>query len=363
MGSAESEVGSTAAELQVIPTFLMNAHLRHYISLFHPQKSLFMIISFPFFPLLKSSLRSSRALLPLVLLAVGCLCASCQPEPKVKLKEVEVNITFADFEVTYVDDSSSDANPLQVSDKTASEAGVNRISLAIFNTAGQLAYSATRNAETDPETFDQISCLLLPGDYTFVAVAHRTTAPDDAAALITSPTQATITTAKLLSTYAYSQAITILADQANNVVIDFGLRISSTLQFVSIDDTPDEVVSCELIVNPTVSAASNFTFNPTTGFASAPYQYKVVQLKSATGGTFKNVLFNVHCLLTQNPELVDFTVNMKDASGAVVRTRTFSDIELAPHRTTRLAGPFFHSAVESSYIFDTSEDPRVDITF
>lgn len=313
--------------------------------------------------MLRFSYRSSKALLLFSLFAVGCLCASCRPEPEVKAKEVEVNITFEDFEVTYVDDSSSDANPQQVSDKTASEAEVNRISLAIFNSAGQLAYSATRNAETDPETFNQISCLLLPGDYTFVAVAHRTTAPDDAAALITSPTQATITTAKLLRTYACSQAVTILANQPNSVVIDFGQRISSTLQFVSIDDTPDEVVSCELIVNPTVSAASNFTFNPTTGFASAPYQYKIVQLKSATGGAFKNILFSVHCLLTQNPELVDLTVNMKDASGAVVRTRTFSDIELAPHRITRLKGSFFHSAVESSYIFDTSEDPRVDITF
>ena len=29
MGSAESEVGPTAAELQVIPTFLMNAHRPH----------------------------------------------------------------------------------------------------------------------------------------------------------------------------------------------------------------------------------------------------------------------------------------------------------------------------------------------
>ena len=36
MGSAESEVGSTAAELQVIPTFLMNAHRPHSASAFRP---------------------------------------------------------------------------------------------------------------------------------------------------------------------------------------------------------------------------------------------------------------------------------------------------------------------------------------
>ena len=36
MGSAESEVGSTAAEQQVIPTFLMNAHRPHSASAFRP---------------------------------------------------------------------------------------------------------------------------------------------------------------------------------------------------------------------------------------------------------------------------------------------------------------------------------------
>ena len=36
MGSAESEVGSTAAELQVIPTFLMNASRPHSASAFRP---------------------------------------------------------------------------------------------------------------------------------------------------------------------------------------------------------------------------------------------------------------------------------------------------------------------------------------
>ena len=36
MGSAESEVGSTAAELQVIPTFLPNAHRPHSASACRP---------------------------------------------------------------------------------------------------------------------------------------------------------------------------------------------------------------------------------------------------------------------------------------------------------------------------------------
>ena len=72
---------------------------------------------------------------------------------------------------------------------------------------------------------------------------------------------------------------------------------------------------------------------------------------------------NVHFLLTENPESVDLTVNMMDASGAIVRTRTFSNIEAAPHRCTRLTGSFFHSSVESSFIFDTVDDPRVDLSF
>ena len=317
----------------------------------------------PFFSLLKQSRCSFSSLLVFFLFAIGCLCASCRPEPEVKAKEVEVSITFEDFEVTYQEDSSNKSNPQKVSDKDATEAEIDRISLAIFNSAGQLAFSDFLDIENNPEISLLISCMLLPGDYTFVAVAHQTALSTDAAAVISSPTQATITTSKCLRVYTYSQPVTILADQPNSVVIDFGKRVSSTVQLYSTDVTPEEVSSCEMIINSSNSASSAFIFNPTTGFASSAYQYKAVHQISKYHGTFQNTQLNVHFLLTQNPESVDLTVNMKDASGAIVRTRTFSNIEVAPHRSTRLTGSFFHSSVESSFIFDIVEDPRVDIPF
>ena len=317
----------------------------------------------PFFSLLKQSRCSFSSLLVFFLFAIGCLCASCRPEPEVKAKEVKVSITFEDFEVTYQEDSSNKSNPQKVSNKDATQAQIDRISLAIFNTAGQLAFSDILDIENNPDIPLLISCMLLPGDYTFVAVAHQTAEPTDAAAVISSPTQATITTSKCLRVYTYSQTVTILADQPNSVVVDFGKRVSSTVQFCTTDGTPEEVYSCELIINSSKSESSAFIFNPTTGFASSAYQYKAVHLKSNYEGTFQNAIMNVHFLLTENPESVDLTVNMMDASGAIVRTRTFSNIEAAPHRCTRLTGSFFHSSVESSFIFDTVDDPRVDLSF
>lgn len=295
-------------------------------------------------------------LLLFTLLFVSCERATIYPQDK----PVPVNITFSDFSFTFEDDSFTPATRARV---TPSEADMNRISLSVFASDNTLAFSTTRNASVDTDNFEQISCSLLPGNYHFVAIAHKANDPNEPAVAIASTTQATLTTSKLLKIHAVNQPVTIGANQTNNVVIDLRQAINSHFQIKTTDPTPSNVASCELLINPS-SSTDTYVFNPTTGFAEQSYQYSTEFLLSdLSEKTFQDVLLGVNCLLTENPQNVSITVNMKDASGAIVKTRTFTNIPMAPHRITRATGSFFHSSVNSSFTLDTSFDPMYEFTF
>lgn len=295
--------------------------------------------------------------LPLLLFSL--LFVSCERETICPQdKPVPVNITFSDFSFTFEDDIVTPATRV-----TLSKADMNRISLSVFASDNTLAFSTTRNASVDTDNFEQISCSLLPGNYHFVAIAHKANDPNEPAVAIASTTQATLTTSKLLKIHAVNQPVTIGANQNNNVVIDLRKAINSQFQLKTTDPTPSNVASCELLINPS-SSTDTYVFNPTTGFAEQSYQYSTEFFVSdISQNTFQNVSLAVSCLLTENPQNVSITVNMKDASGAIVKTRTFTNIPMASHRITRATGSFFHSTVNSSFTLDTTFDPMYQFTF
>ena len=229
---------------------------------------------------------------------------------------------------------------------------MNRFSLAVFDSDNALAFSTTKSASVDEDFSEPISCSLLPDDYHFVAVIHQAN-DDSEAADIASTSQATITTSKLFSVFAVNQPVTIIADQTNTVSIDLGSCITSKFQLKTTDDTPANVASCEVILNPSSSATTAYLFNPTTGLAENTYQYRTEFVLSDMGiSTFQNVPLGVNCLLSEASQHISVTVNMKDASGNIVRTRTFSDVPMEPNRITRDTGSFFHSAANSSFTLD-----------
>ena len=229
---------------------------------------------------------------------------------------------------------------------------MNRFSLAVFDSDNTLAFSTTKNASVYEDFSDPISCSLLPGDYHFVAVIHQAN-DDGEAAAIASTSQATITTSKLLSVFAVNQPVTIMANQTNTVSIDLGSCITSKFQLKTTDSTPANVVSCEVILNPSSTATAAYLFNPTTGLADNTYQYRTEFVLSEMNlNSFQDIILGVNCLLSEASQHISVTVNMKDASGNIVRTRTFSDVPMEPNRTTRVTGFFFHSAANSSFTLD-----------
>ena len=273
---------------------------------------------------------------------------------------VMVHVSFSGFNLSYDEDDVSTRSVA-----SASSAEVSRIALSVFDSNNDLVYNATRNSSINTEDFDQISCPLVPGNYTFVAVAHKATADGDEAAVITSPTEATINTAKLSKTFAVvNNSVTVDAEATNNVTLAFGKRISSQFQLLMTDDTPDEVAVCEIILNPSASTTTAYKLNPTTGKALSTHQYKLVVNLSELGyNNLKNTSIGVHCLVTEEEQNMDVTINMKDGSDAVLKTLTLHDVPMAPHRVTQAKGNFFHTSAGTSFTFDTENDPLHTINF
>lgn len=298
-----------------------------------------------------------------ILILLSPIFSSCQ---KVDLSDLDgddeekvtVLVDCSGFSFSYENSERS----TRASDKTAAEADVTRIAVSIFNASGNVVL--TKNMLASEENFGEFSCQLLPGDYSFVAVAHKTLVDSETPATINSLTSATITTAKLLSTYSTKQDVTIVADQTNNVSITFGQRVNSTFRIETTDDTPEEVYSCEIVLNPSGTATSAYTFNPSTGLSGTSYQNKVTFLRAdQNNNTFKRVALTAHCFLTHASENITVVVNMKDVNGNIVKTRTFSNVSMAQHRVTYASGMFFHAGVESSLLFDTTTDTQLDIAY
>ena len=157
--------------------------------------------------------------------------------------------------------------------------------------------------------------------------------------------------------------MTVIADQPNFVTIELGKRISSQFILQLQDDQPEEVALCQIIMNPAGSETTEFVFNPSTGFAYDTYLFKnEFQRSKMDGNSFMNNQLGLHCFVTANPQYVDIQINMKDANGSVVKSRTLKNVPMAPHRVTRATGNFFDSSTRSTFLFDLEDDPVYDIT-
>lgn len=156
----------------------------------------------------------------------------------------------------------------------------------------------------------------------------------------------------------------------------------STTKSASVDEDFSEPISCSLLPGDyhlvavihqanedgeaaaiaSTSQATITTSKLLSVFADNTYQYRTeIFISDMNLGTFQNNLLGVNCLLSEASQHISVTVNMKDASGNIVRTRTFSDVPMEPNRITRATGSFFHSTANSSFILDTTLDPHIRV--
>lgn len=209
-----------------------------------------------------------------------------------------------------------------------------------------------------------VNCLLHIGTYKFVAVAHKAKTAESKAAVITSPTEATLGEANVPSClYSKVTDVTVSGNTTQDVTIAFGKRITSSFDLNVTDAYPDEIETVELILNPLIDKTEKeYVFNPTTGLAESALTYNAsFNRKSFSVTSFTGKTLSISLFLTAEEQKMNVTINMKKNDGTILYTRTLKDVAFRQHASTIAKGTFFSSQVSGSFTFDTTDDTSINI--
>lgn len=285
--------------------------------------------------------------LPLMV-GVGGALSSCSSSPLDDLTTeeqqalCEVTITIGGLDVT--------TEPMTRA--TAADAKVTHITLTAFDANGTEAFTLTQTSAD--AGFGTLTAKVPVGEYTFVAVAHKS--PEGApAATITSLTQASVTGYTDLLTYTCAQDVSITGNSSQSVNLSMGRRKNATLTLKITDPTPAEVTTLQMIISPTATALPDaVTFDPATGFATSTWRYERTITKD--NGTFTGTTYGLPILLADTEQQLDVIFNALDAQGNVLYTRTKTGLLFQQAAYTKVSGTFFSSATSGAFDFDTSID-------
>lgn len=273
---------------------------------------------------------------------------------------VPVQVTFSGLDVSVVPDGSRGS----VTRATVSEAKVDRIAFKVFDASGKNVYYSVVKEDPKAEDFGMVKCLLHVGTYKFVAVAHKAKTAESKAAVITSPTEATLGEANVPSlVYSKVTDVTVSGNTTQSVNIEFGKRITSSFDLIVTDTYPNEIETVEIILNPSKDQAANpYVFDPSTGFAANALAYSVsLNRKSFSISSFTGKTLTASLFLTAKEQKMNVTINMKKSDGITLYTRTLNDVTFHPHTSTIAKGTFFSSQVSGSFTFDTTDDTSINI--
>ena len=294
------------------------------------------------------------------------LCVSCSSDSDTfhienihdKNRYVDVNVSFVGMNISL----TSEDDELSPTRATASDVGVTHIALKVFDSTDKEVFSIGKIQQIDGVDFDKISLQLLPGTYSFVAVAHKASETSESVANIVSKTEAVLNRSLAAITFCKVKEITIGTydtaesgeTEAVNVVLDMGKRVNATFKVLITDQTPSTVNSLELILYPNLPETNTFTINPSTGFAVKQYRSKVEYSKANTAyKTFTNQGCVIHSYVMNEDDNVDVIINAKSADGTVLYTQTLTNVPIKPYHYTIATGNFFYLNSDASFGFDT----------
>lgn len=286
-----------------------------------------------------------RYSLPMAL-SLSLLLPACSSSP---LDELEGQEQQALCELTVTIDGL-DVTTTPFTRTAAAEAKITHITLTAFDAAGSEAFTLTHTSAD--ANFGTITTKVPVGEYTFVAVAHKS--PEGApAATIASLTQASVTGYTDLLTYSCTQAVSISGNTTQSVTLNMGKRKNATLTLTITDPTPAEVESLQMIVSPSATVLPDaVTFDPATGFATNTWRYERTIAKE--NGTFTGTTYGLPILLADTEQQLDVTFNALDVQGNILYSRTKTAILFQQAAYTKVSGTFFSSATAGSFDFDTS---------
>ena len=285
----------------------------------------------------------------MLLVATVAMLFSCSKSdtPAAQMVDVKVALSGIDIQVTPEDAKS-----------TASEAGVKRIALSVFDLNGTLITSATQNQDVDAANFGQPVTFRLPvGTYKFVAVAHGASSASVPVATINSVTEFSLGSVEVSGkTYSIVQDVTISGNTTQSVTIDMGTRKNASFGAWFTDANPSDVKKIQLIVAPESVVYTDLKVNPSTGYAASQWKYtKTYDMVAENIPSTKNGKFNVPLMLTAATQTLDVIINALSATDEVLFTRTLLNVPFQQGHKTLAKGTFFSPEATGSFTFDITE--------
>lgn len=272
-----------------------------------------------------------------------------------ELYDVSLAFTSSDFSITTSRAASSEIPAI-----------LNRLSLVVFDGSDRVVATRTqkREAVTAGETFGSLSLKLPAGTYKFVAVLHElpSTKLELEPATITSPTLAALPSNRIYDTYCCVQqeAITAAADQS--LTLALGKRINAQFRLQTLDAVPSDISSVDMTINPDATKVpSNPTFNPTTGLATASWQYEV-NLTATSGQAFDR---SFSILLSEDPLTTSVVLSPADTQNKKVTKyqTTLTSVAFQRNHQTHATGYLFKEGVSIGFTIDPSFDSDINYEF
>lgn len=280
------------------------------------------------------------------LVAAAMLLVSCQKD-KNSQQLVDVKVSFSGMEITSTEDDT----------KAVSETSVTRIVLSVFDASGNAVYTKAQDKDTNLTAFGNISCRIPVGTYSFVAVAYKakTSTP---ALTITSPTLASFGAINTpVPTYSTVQSETISGNTTQTVTVAMGKRDNALFKINITDATPSDVESIRITLNPSASAYTDLTLNPTTGLTPSANKYTDTWSKTTEGWTtFTGHTLPLGLLLASNPQQIDILIEALASDNTVLYSRTLSNVSFQPAHRVTATGTLFSPVVGTGFTFDNSVD-------
>ena len=268
----------------------------------------------------------------LLLAIIAIFVAACSNE--YEIKNVVNNNVLVPVRV-HVDGFSvnqEDFPTTRAAQDVANYNDVNAVTLAFYKADGTEAYKheQLKSDNTTFTSFGEYECSLPMGTYTMVVLAYYTN--ENSILTLSSSTEASFNV-RARETFAYTQEVLLSNTEAVDISATLS-RIVSMLTVKSSDGKTADVTN----VRMTFSAGGK-DFNPTTGLAITNTGFANTVGNSAAVGatsTSSTVLF-----LNTDEQDIDVTIETLDADGAVLFSKTVTNVPFKRNRKTILTGAMY----------------------
>lgn len=283
------------------------------------------------------------------------MAASCSSDESVNTVENAEHFAPVTVSVEGFSVEQGDIPVTRATTPLASYSYAKFVTLAFYNSDGNEVYKHTQVKENDNTytTFGEFSCNLPMGSYSMVVLCNA----GNNAISLNSPTSATYGENNVMDTFAATKEVNITSNNAVSLTATLD-RIVSAIAVRSTDNRPNDVTQIRITYS-----GGDKSFNPSTGFAVNNDGFICVLGFSGSGGNKTNI--GSYLFLASDEQEVNVLVEMLNANGDVLYSRSAENVPLKKNRVTSLTGTLFSNTgvTSGSFLVNGDWNTEYDMSF